>query len=370
MRDTENSLLTLFKSIPDPRDPSGKRHLLEELLVISVMAVICGAEDWQSIEEYGKDNEDFLREFLELPHGPASDDTYRRLMIRLDSEVFGRLFTQWTYRLVEVVSGDFISIDGKTARHSFKDGVFSTALHVVSAWSNANHLVLGQLKAPKNKVNEAKIIPELLDMICLAGNVVTIDAAGTQVAIAEKIISREADYILAVKDNQPSLAEEIEPILRVMPPDSKDETFDGSHGRIDHRICEVSHRVDLLEAGLRWPGIQTLVKITSTRETKKKKTTEYRYYISSLKEDASFFNKAIREHWGIENSLHWVLDIAFREDECRKRTGNQAENFSIVRKFAFNLLKRDKSVKLGVKNKRLKAAWNRKYLIDLIATGE
>ena len=186
-------------------------------------------------------------------------------MIRIDSDAFSRLLTQWTYHLVEIVSGDLISIDGKTSLHSFQDGVFSTALHVVSAWSNATHMVLGQLKAPKNKTNEAKIIPELLDMIHLTGNVVTIDAAGTQL---EKIIANEADDILGVKGNHLTLAEETEPILRVLSPDSTDQTYDGSHGCIDQRICEVSHWVNLLDQGLEWSGIQSMIKITSNRKIK------------------------------------------------------------------------------------------------------
>ena len=308
---------------------------------------------------------------MRLPHGSPCDDTYRRLFIRLDSQAFESIFTAWAYRLTEVILGDLIAIDGKTLRHSFESkGALASALHVVSAWSNANHLVLGQLKAPKDKVNEAQVIPELLKMLCLSGNVVSIDAIGCQKPIARQIIEQHADYILALKDNQSQLKDETEPLLRVLPPDSAAKSVDGDHGRIEVRNCSVTHRVDLLDKGLEWPGIKSLVKIEASREVDGKKSQQTRWYISSLKADAEFFLKAIRSHWAIENSLHWVLDVAFREDECRKRKGNSAENFAVIRKFAFNLLKKDKSVKLGVKNKRLRAGWNTEYLIHLISQGE
>jgi predicted transposase YbfD/YdcC len=355
-----------FKQIPDPRNDSGKRHLLEDILSITVLAVICGADDWQSIEDYGRSQEDFLKQFLVLPHGVPSNDTYRRVFIALDSQVFEHVFLEWTKSLVSRLSGvDIIPIDGKTLRRSYKKGDTKSAVHMVSAWSNANHLVLGQLKVD-GKSNEIKAIPQLLDMLFLKGSVVTIDAMGCQRDIAEKIIEKEADYILAVKGNQGALEDQLQNLFKIRTSDDHHEQVDGGHSRIEIRQCDTIEQLEWLDESEKWKGLQSIIKVEATRDIEGKIAAETRYYISSLKSTAAFFNTAVRQHWGIENSLHWVLDMAFSEDDCRKRKGNEAENFAIIRRFAFNLLKRDSSVRLGVKNKRLKAGWDRPYLLHLL----
>lgn len=356
-----------FKEIPDPRYDSGKRHQLEDILTITTLAVICGADDWQSIEDFGQAQEDFLKQFLALPHGVPSNDTYRRVFISLDSRAFERVFLEWTKSLVRQVSGvDIIPIDGKTLRRSYKKGDPKSAIHMVSAWSNANHLVLGQVKVDC-KSNEITAIPELLEMLFLKGSVITIDAMGCQRSIAEKIIEKEADYILAVKGNQGGLEEQLQRLFEIRTTDSCDKQVDGGHGRIETRECQIIQQLEWLDEGDKWKELKSAIKVDATREINSKITTETRYYISSIKSDAAFFNSAVRQHWGVENSLHWVLDMAFSEDNCRKREGNQAENFAIIRRFALNLLKRDSSVRLGVKNKRLKAGWDRNYLIHLLS---
>ena len=365
MGPSDQSLVELFSDLPDPRSNQGKRHLLEDLLTITVLAVLSGCDDWKSIEDYAHDEEAFLRTFLRLPHGPPSDDTFRRLFSRLDTRSFSKVFMKWTSRLAQICVNDVIAVDGKTVRRSFQEADPKSAIHLVSAWSNANHMVLGQLKV-EGKSNEIKAIPELLEMLCIAGNIVTIDAMGCQTGIAKQIVEGGADYILAVKDNQKSLLEEMESLFKVLPIDSHDEQIEGDHGRIEIRQAKVIHDLRLLDEKVRWKGIRSIIQIESTRQIRSQVTTETRLYISSLKVDAKVANQAIRMHWGVENSLHWVLDIAFREDECRKRIGNQPENFAIVRKFALNLLKQDRSLRLGVKNRRIKAARNREYLLGLL----
>ena len=364
MESNSKNLLELFREVPDPRFNRGKRHLLEEILTITTLAVICGADDWKAIEDYAHDELDFLSTFLELPFGIPSDDTFRRVFSRLDSDSFSKSFIQWSSNLAEILVGDVISLDGKTARRSFANSTPKSAIHLVSAWSNANHMVLGQLKV-ESKSNEITAIPKLLEQLCIAGNIVTIDAMGCQTDIAEQIVDHSADYILAVKDNQLELKEQMEPLFNILPPDSEDEQVEGDHGRIEIRKAKVINDLKFLDERYRWKGIKSIVLIESTREIKGKQTKEERLYISSLNAPAKVFNQAVRMHWGIENSLHWVLDIAFREDDCRKRIGNQAENFALIRKFALNLLKKDKSVKLGIKNKRLKAGRNKGYLLKL-----
>lgn len=364
------SLLELFSSMPDPRSRSGRRHSLDGVLLIAVLAVICGADDWSAVEEYGKAQQDFLNQFVKMPHGPPSDDTFRRVFMALDTEAFEELFFIWTRQLAGKVGLDIISIDGKTARKSYQSSDSPhTALHLVSAWSAANRLVLGQVKVD-GKSNEITAIPKLLKLLDLGEAVVTIDGMGCQKKIAAQIVDQEGDYILAVKENQSELMEEIKGLMKTLPADSWDVQENKGHGRVETRKCKVIHRVDMLDEENQWKGLRSVIQIESTRELKKEKTTEVRYYISSLKAGANTFNHAVRMHWGIENSLHWVLDLAFREDDCRKRNDNSAQNFALIRKFALNLLKRDSNKRMGIKNKRLKAGWNQEFLLNIIMNGE
>ncbi len=363
MKTPSANLLKIFSEVPDPRSNQGKRHLIEELLTITVLAVICGADDWSGIEAYGQSQEGFLKTFLKLEFGIPSDDTFRRLFIRLDSEAFESTFLNWTKELASITGLKRISIDGKTSRRSHIDQ--KNPLHLVSAWANDYRLTMVQVRC-EDKSNEITAIPKLLDLLCLEGAIVSIDAMGTQKSIAQKIIDQKADYILALKENHHALYEESVDLFRVVPA-QEDTWVDKGHGRIETRKCQVIYSVDMLDEFDKWPGFRSLIKIESTRQVGEKITTQTRYYISSLRNTAQEFNRAIRNHWGIENELHWVLDMVFREDECRKRTGNEAENFSIIRRFVLNLLKKDPNRRLGLKNKRLKAAWNHEYLLTMVS---
>lgn len=370
MDSKETTLHELLAGLPDPRSRRGRRHSLEEVLLIAVLAVICGADDWPSVEDYGKMQEGFLRQFIDMPHGPPSDDTFRRVFMALDPVAFEEVFLLWTKELAGKMGLDVISIDGKTARRSYQSAESPhTALHLVSAWSASNRLVLGQVGVD-GKGNEITAIPKLLRLLDLSEAVVTIDGIGCQRKIAEQIIEQQGDYILAVKENQSELLEEIKALMDTLPADSEDLQRNTGHGRTETRKCKVIRRVDLLDGPEKWRGLGCIIRIEATREVKQVKSSETRYYISSLKAGANTFNHAVKMHWGVENSLHWVLDMVFREDECRKRMENSARNFALVRKFALNLLKRDPNKRLGIKNKRLKAGWSQEYLLNVIMNGE
>lgn len=358
------SLHQTFSKLHDPRINRKKKHLLLDIIILSILAVLCGAESYDSIELFGKTNYAFLKQLLKLPNGIPSHDTINRVFSILNSKQFERLFIRWSGNLKDSgVLEQVIAIDGKTVRGS-KDSFHNTSpIHLVHAWSVENNMCLGQFKT-ETKSNEITAIPEILDLLDIKGSIITIDAMGTQKAIAEKIIEKEADYILAVRDNQKTLREEVETACnRYRPKVDISETEKG-HGRIETRRCQVFEKGIIVDSENSWTGLQTVIKITSTREVRDKITTETRYYISSL--DAfQPFNAYIREHWGVENKLHWTLDMVFREDEQRKRLKQSAENFSIVRKIALNLLKKDPG-KESLRSKRLKAAWNKDYLIELM----
>jgi len=357
------ALLHLLEQIPDPRSNQGKRHELEELLLIAVIAVLCGAEDWTGIELFAKSREEFFRSFLELKHGVPSDDTYRRVFIRIDSKVFGETFIGWAKQLDQNLAGRQISIDGKTVRRSHDANL--GALHIVSAWANDYRLVLGQVKT-HDKSNEIKAIPELLSLLCIENSIITIDAIATQRDIVRYIIGEKADYVLALKENQPELYQETAALFGSLTPAEKHTEVYGDHGRIETRTCSIITAVDMLDRPQQWDGLQTLVCVKSTREIGSQKTEQTRYYISSLKASAGQFNQIIRNHWAIENELHWVMDVAFNEDQCRKRKGNEAMNFAIIRRFVLNLLRKDPNKRVGINNKRKRAGWDIDYMLSLL----
>lgn len=357
------ALLHLLEQVPDPREDQGKRHKLHELLLISVVSVLCGAEDWTAIEVFAKTREEFFRSFLELKHGLPSDDTFRRTFIRIDSKRFGDVFISWAKQLCEMIPGSQISIDGKTARRSHENNL--GALHVVNAWASDFRMVLGQVKT-SDKSNEITAIPELLSLLCLENSIVTIDAIGTQREIARYIVGEDADYVLALKQNQPELYEETEALFNSITPDQQDTQVYGDHGRIETRTCSLITDVTMLDKPQQWEGLQSLIRIDSTREIKGKSTTQTRYYISSLDATAEQFNKIIRKHWGVENELHWIMDVAFGEDQCRKRKGNEAMNFAIIRRFVLNLLRKDPNKRIGINTKRLRAGWDTEYLLSIL----
>ena len=358
------TLHQIFGQLSDPRINRGKKHLLIDIVILSILAVLSGAESYDSIELFGITNYTFLKQFLKLPNGIPSHDTVNRVFSVLNSRHFERLFIEWTNSLKEEgVFEKVIAIDGKALRGS-KDTFHSkSATHMVHAWSVENNICLGQIKT-KDKSNEITVIPEILELLDIKGSIITIDAMGTQTAIAKKIIEKEADYILAVKGNQKTLLEEVEATCKNNRPVKDSTEVEKGHGRIETRRCEVFEKGLIVDFEDRWEGLKSIIKITATREIGEKKTSEVRYYISSLNTSQPF-NSYVRDHWKVENSLHWTLDMVFREDEQRKRKNRSAENFAIVRKITLNLLKKDKG-KGSLVTKRLRAGWDKKYIIKLL----
>lgn len=365
--ETINELRSIFSQIDDPRSDINKLHKLEDILLIGIISVICAADTWKNMETYAKAKEGFLRSFLDLPNGIPSDDTFNRVFSSIDSEQFEACFVDWVSRLVNLTDGEVIPIDGKTIRGAKSNGKKSP-FHMVSAWATNNNLVLGQVKVSE-KSNEITAIPKLLELITVKGCTVTIDAMGCQQEIARKIIKEEANYILAVKENQKQLHQDIEDEFRFGKDIQIDLSEDLDHGRIETRKCSVITDFKFIENIEEWTGLKSIIKIESIREFKnsdKPTETATRYYISSLLAGAKELQRAIRLHWGIENKLHWVLDVAFSEDASRKRAGNASQNFSILSKVALNLLKKETSEKQGIKGKRLKAAYDQSYLLKVL----
>ena len=364
---TANELRSIFSQIDDPRSDINKLHKLEDILLIGIISVICAADTWKNMETYAKAKEEFLRSFLDLPNGIPSDDTFNRVFSSIDSEQFEACFVDWVSRLVNLTDGEVIPIDGKTIRGAKSNGKKSP-FHMVSAWATNNNLVLGQVKVSE-KSNEITAIPKLLELITVKGCTVTIDAMGCQQEIARKIIKEEANYILAVKENQKQLHQDIVDEFRFGKDIQTDLSEDLDHGRIETRKCSVITDFKFIENIEEWAELKSIIKIESIREFKnsdKPTETGTRYYISSLLTQAKELQRAIRLHWGIENKLHWVLDVAFSEDASRKRAGNASQNFSILSKIALNLLKNETSERQGIKGKRLKAAYDQNYLLKVL----
>ena len=360
-------LWSIFSQIDDPRSHINKLHKLEDILLIGIISVICAADTWKNMETYAKAKEGFLHSFLDLPNGIPSDDTFNRVFSSIDSEQFEACFIQWVSHLVDLTDGEIIPIDGKTIRGAKSNGIKSP-FHMVSTWASNNNMVLGQVKVSE-KSNEITAIPKLLELIAIKGCVVTIDAMGCQQGIASKIIEQQADYILAVKENQKQLYQDIQDEFKFGENIQTHLHQDLDHGRIETRKCSVLTNFQFIEQDSPWEGLKSIIKIESKREfknTNKPIETATRYYISSLMGGAEKFQKNIRLHWTIENKLHWVLDVAFSEDASRKRAGNAAQNFSVLSKIALNLLKNETSEKQGIKGKRLKCAYDQSYLLKVI----
>lgn len=358
--------LKYFSELRDPRVERNREHLLEEILLISIAAVLSGAESWNDIAEYGEDKLEWLRTFLTLPSGIPSHDTFNRVFAALDPEEMEKGFVSWVSSIARLTAGAVVAIDGKALCGTRERGK-KTLVHMVSAWSEANGLVLAQRKVDE-KSNEITAIPKLLEALELSGTVVTIDAMGCQREIARRIVGKKADYVLAVKENQGLLAEQVRDSFLLLNADAVSEEIDCGHGRVEQRRCSVIADLGLIEKSAEWPSLRGLVRIEAERYHKAtgKTEREIRYYITSLKPNAARLNSVIRQHWGIENKLHWVLDVGFGEDLSRKRAGHAAQNFSLLNRIALNLLKQDKSSKRGIKGKRLKAAWNHPYLLKLL----
>ena len=367
--DEKKALLEHFADLEDPRSRQSP-HGLMELLLTAVCAVLSGADGWAGVALWGRAKLPWLRQFLPFANGVASHDTFGRVFALLNAEVFEQCFIGWMRSVCGAFDGLQVALDGKTVRRSKSSG--QKAIHMVSAFASGLGLTLGQVKTAE-KSNEITAIPELLDALLLKGCIVTIDAMGCQKAIAAKIVQQESDYALMVKNNQPGLAAAIDGFFNTAErigyqgiPHTWAEWIEKDHGRIETRRCVVTNDLSCLEERHDWPGVKTLVMVEAIRAVNGVASTERRYYISSRLAGAEHMGTVVRGHWGVENGLHWSLDVAFGEDQARMREGNSAENFSILRRIALNLIRQDKSVKAGIKNRRLLACCDDAYRQNLL----
>lgn len=362
-----------FSALSDPRVDRTKDHLLTDILTIAICAVIAGADTWVAIERFGRSKYDWFKSFLPLPNGIPSHDTFGRVFAALDPTTFSECFSAWMASIAQLTQGQIVAIDGKTLRGSFDTASAKAAIHMVSAWACSNHLLLGQIKTDE-KSNEITAIPQLLKLLHLQGCIVTIDAMGCQKAIAKAIVDQGADYVLALKANHATFFEEVRDFL-----DERidhgfgpfahayHETLDADHGRIEQRRIWSTSAVDWFEERNQWAGLNSFVVVEAQRTVGEHTSVERRYYISSLSgEHAQPLADAVRSHWGVENNLHWMLDVAFGEDACRVRQGHAHENFATLRRIALHLLKQEKTAKVGIPTKRLMAGWDNKYLLKIL----
>ena len=369
------SLLDCFGDVNDPRIDRAKKHKLIDILAIAICAVISGAEGWEHMELFAKIKEDWLRRFLELPNGIPSHDTIARVFSVIDPEQFQNAFIAWINGIELQTDGKVVAIDGKSIRRSFDNAHGKKPLHMVSAWASEAGIALGQIKTDE-KSNEITVIPKLLEMLDLAGAIVTIDAMGCQKNIATCIRAKGANYVLALKQNHSNLFHEVSALFRVakqndfkdMPHGTATST-DQNHGRLETRTCFCLSAQQWFPSLKDWDGLSTLVMIESSRESGGVVQSEARYYLSSLPMDAKQLLSAVRSHWGIENSLHWVLDMTFREDESRIRKDHAPENLAAIRKVVLNMLKLNKPKGLSFKKAKLMASWDTDFALKTVFGG-
>jgi predicted transposase YbfD/YdcC len=362
-----------FKSLHDPRTGNATEHLFLDILVITICAVICGADGWVDIANYAVAKHDWLKTFLALPHGIPSHDTFRRVFCLLAPHAFLECFQRWIDALSAGLGLKRIAIDGKTLRRSFDRATGKAALHLVSAWASEQHLVLGQV-AVDAKSNEITAIPKLLELLDVTGAIVTIDALGCQKEIAAKIRDGGGDYVPAVKDNQPHLLEDVDQCFeRALDSDFAglkhsyhEEVYQG-HGRVEtHQVYTILDPEGIRDVAL-WKDLKAITLICSERqETGKEDTVEVRYYIGSKAAQAKAYAGYVRGHWGIENGLHWVLDVSFDEDRSRMRTDHSAENMALLRRLALSLLKQHRG-KGSVRGKRKRSGWDDQVLVEVLS---
>lgn len=370
-----SSLLEHFRNLEDPRADYLVDHQLLDIIGLTICAVVCGADTWVDIENYGRAKQVWLKGFLELANGIPSHDTIGRLFAAIDPEALQACFLSWVKSIAQVSQGEVIAIDGKTVRHSYDKEVGKGAIHMVSAWATQNRLVLGQVKVDE-KSNEITAIPQLLKVLALNGCVVTIDAMGAQKEIARQIVEAGGDYILSLKGNQSNIHEDVRQLFdwtrkigfRDIPHEFH-QTVNGGHGRIEIRRHWLLDRVEHLVDSQLWVGLKRVGLVEAERRLPgQEPTVERRYYLLSLDGGVERFAQGVRSHWGIENQLHWVLDVAFNEDASRVRKDHAPENLALMRHVALNLLRQDSSAKGGIKAKRLKAGWDNDYLLHVLSS--
>jgi len=383
----QNTVISPLKAqllqLTDPRLQRRRKHELIDVLLIAVTALLCGAENFSHRAQFGTAKEAWLRTFLTLAHGIPSHDTFRRVCMLLSPEKFSAVFLSWTQSLRQAVGAEVVALDGKTVRRSFDSAKSQSAIHLVSAWASTNRLVLGQIKVD-DKSNEIPAVPERLRALELAGCIVTVDALNCQKNIAKEIKEADADYVLALKGNHETAHEELQTFLdaaleetfAAKPPGAKlsagaatlaaCETGDKGHGRVETRRYYQSAALDWFADRAAWEGLRTVGMVEARREVRGKLTVERRYYLSSLPLDVATFARAVREHWGVENQLHWVLDVQMNEDQNRARCGHAAENLGLLRRLVLNQLRRDTRCQTGIKGKQLNAAWDHAYLQSLL----
>ena len=363
----KKTIIEAFGSIYDPRREHKKLYSLIEIIFLTISAVVSGADHFTEIQQFGDNNLDWLRKFLPYKNGIPSHDCLGYFFTQINPKEFKRCFAEWVKSMAKVTNGEIVAIDGKTLRRSYDSTNKKTAVHMVSAWANSANLVLAQVKT-EEKSNEITAIPELLKILELNGCIVTIDAMGTQREIAKSIINAKADYVLALKGNQGTLHDDViqffeDALLKGFHEyayETRTET-NKDHGRYEVREYFLVTDISWLPQVAAWKGLSSVGMVKASITENGNTTVMLRYYISSLTNNCGQFAHAVRFHWGIENSLHWCLDIGFREDESRVRNGDAPDNFAVIRHICLNLLKQEKTRKAGLKGKRLNAAWNSTY---------
>ena len=368
------SLIVSFQDLPDPRVEGRCDHQLIDIIVIGVCAMIAGADTWVDIESFGKAKQNWLKTFLDLPNGIPSHDTFGRFFAVLKAEAFQKCFVRWVQDVFRITKGQVIALDGKTLRRSHDKTLGKKAIHMVNAWASATGIALGQWKTDE-KSNEITAIPKLLRLLNVSGCIVTVDAMGAQTKIAQAIRDEKADYVLRIKDNQGHLHQDLQDwfayadqIKFAEMKSSYAETTNKRHGRLEIRRCwAISDPLafEYIRNHQGWTDLQTIVRVQRERRLSDKTETETAYYISSLPPDAKPLLMATRYHWAVENSLHWVLDVIFREDDSRVRSGDAAQNMAVLRQFALNLLKKDTS-KGSIRTKRYKSTLDTTFLEKLL----
>lgn len=365
MNETENGFLDFFKEVPDHRMDRRKLHPVEEILLVTFCGTIAGCDSWDDLELFGQTKLKTLRRYLPFENGPPSDDTLRRFFRALNPQVFEQCFIEWIKSFQLDLANKIIAVDGKTSRRSFdKD---SKAMHIVSAFASELNLALGQVKTA-DKSNEITAIPELLELLDISGSIITIDAMGCQTKIVEKIITGDADYVIGLKGNQGRLNDDVRLAFEEKPNEMKfinDTDTDKGHGRLETRHCTVSEDIQWLrDAHPQWVQLNSIIEIESTREIQGETSLEKRYYISSLPAEPKNLQRAIRQHWSVENKLHWVLDMTFNDDQSRIRKGNAPRNMGTIKKTALNLLQIVKASRprMSLKRMRKLAGWDSDFL--------